>query len=112
MRLFPLLLSLCLLGSCKDESPSQTVSAPPLTLAAAGSGSSYAIKPDGTLWAWGDNTYGQLGNGTWDSSTRPVQVGTESNWANIAAGGGMDSFNPIHVVAIKKTGRSGSGDTT
>ena len=33
-----------------------------------------ALKSDGTLWAWGDNTYGQLGNGNTAPSTMPVKV--------------------------------------
>lgn len=34
----------------------------------------YAIKPNGTLWSWGLNTRGQLGNGTTDNSGVPVKV--------------------------------------
>lgn len=33
-----------------------------------------AIKNDGSLWGWGDNSYGQLGNGTKESSKVPVKV--------------------------------------
>ena len=35
---------------------------------------SLSLKDDGTLWAWGDNTYGQLGNGTNIASNIPVQT--------------------------------------
>jgi YD repeat-containing protein len=34
----------------------------------------YALKSDGSVWAWGDNYYGELGNGTTTSSSVPVQV--------------------------------------
>ena len=33
-----------------------------------------AIKTDGSLWMWGSNSYGQLGNGTMKSSDVPVKV--------------------------------------
>jgi alpha-tubulin suppressor-like RCC1 family protein len=36
-----------------------------------------ALKSDGTVWAWGDNEYGQLGDGTYSNSTVPVQVKDE-----------------------------------
>ncbi len=40
----------------------------------AGGGFSVALKSDGTLWAWGGNCYGQLGDGTSDNSYTPIQV--------------------------------------
>lgn len=33
-----------------------------------------ALKTNGSLWAWGDNSYGQFGNGTTTSSTVPVYI--------------------------------------
>jgi alpha-tubulin suppressor-like RCC1 family protein len=36
---------------------------------------SLAILSDGTLWAWGENSLGQLGDGTTLRRARPVQVG-------------------------------------
>ena len=46
-----------------------------------------AIKTDGTLWAWGYNAYGQLGDGTNTNRTTPIQIGTANNWNKVAAGG-------------------------
>ena len=49
---------------------------------------SLALKSDGTVWAWGQNNYGQLGNGTTDSSAHstPAQVPGLSGISVIAAG--------------------------
>lgn len=41
---------------------------------AAGGATTCARKLDGTLWCWGNNMYGQLGNGTTTDSSVPVQV--------------------------------------
>ena len=52
----------------------------------AGSLHTLALKTDGTLWAWGDNTYGELGDGTTVNKTIPTQIGTDSNWSKVSAG--------------------------
>jgi alpha-tubulin suppressor-like RCC1 family protein len=54
---------------------------------ALGGGHTLAIKTDGTLWAWGRNDYGQLGDGTLVNKNSPIQIGTDTNWASISAGG-------------------------
>ena len=51
-------------------------------------GTTYAIRTDGSLWAWGDNSLGQLGDGTGLDSKVPVRVGTENTWTTISAAGG------------------------
>ncbi|MDT3700332.1 MAG: stalk domain-containing protein [Thermincola sp.] len=41
----------------------------------AGYNQSFAVKEDGSLWAWGYNNAGQLGDGTFKDRYRPVKVG-------------------------------------
>lgn len=36
--------------------------------------SSFAIKTDGSLWAWGHNKYGQLGDGTTTNQLNPIKI--------------------------------------
>jgi len=60
-----------------------------------GGGHTLALKPDGSLWAWGTNRFGQVGNGSWVDQTSAVQIGT--SFSAIAAGGS-------HSVALKPDG--------
>lgn len=47
-----------------------------------------AIKTDGTLWVWGDNTSGQLGTGFTVKRSSPVQtVAGGTNWVSIECNG-------------------------
>lgn len=48
--------------------------------------SAFAIKTNGTLWSWGENFAGQLGIGNTQAQTLPVQVGTDTDWKQVAAG--------------------------
>lgn len=45
-----------------------------------------AIKTDGTLWGWGYNALGELGDGTNIKRTVPVKIGTATDWSQVAAG--------------------------
>ena len=76
---------------------------------------SLLVKPDGSLFAWGINNFGQLGLGGLSSRTRPTRVGADVDWATLAAG-------DWHVLALKtngslwswgdnRDGRLGLGDT-
>lgn len=52
-----------------------------------------AVANNGTLWAWGMNHFGQLGDGTQLSRTTPIQIGTDTDWKTVSAGSGPTSFN-------------------
>ena len=57
-----------------------------------------AIKTDGTLWMWGINTGGQLGNNTTSQSNTPVTTfAGGTNWKQVACGSS-------HTAAIKTDG--------
>ena len=66
------------------------------TMTSAG-GHSVAQKTDGTLWAWGYNANGQLGDGTTTNRNIPTQIGTDNNWLSIDAG-------TNHTLALKTDG--------
>jgi len=56
-----------------------------------------AIKTDGTLWLWGVNYNGQLGDNTRTNKSSPVQtVSIGTNWRQVSAG--------YHTAAIKNDG--------
>ncbi|MEW1707651.1 Ig-like domain-containing protein [Microbacterium sp. NPDC089190] len=54
---------------------------------AAGHQTIYALRSDGTVWAWGRNNVGQLGDGTTTNRSTPVQVTGLENVVEIAANG-------------------------
>jgi alpha-tubulin suppressor-like RCC1 family protein len=64
---------------------------------AAGKGHSLAVRSDGTLWAWGGNGVGQLGDGTIKTRPVPVQVGKDNKWISTEAG-------YFHTVALQSDG--------
>jgi len=56
-----------------------------------------AVRQDGTLWTWGNNQRGQLGDGTTTSRSVPVQLGNLTSWLSASAG-------PSYTVAIRQDG--------
>ena len=57
-----------------------------------------AIKNDGTLWAWGSNNYGMLGDNTFLNKSSPIQtISAGTNWKQVAVGNG-------NIAAIKTDG--------
>jgi alpha-tubulin suppressor-like RCC1 family protein len=98
---------------------------------AGGRDFSLQLREDGTLWAWGDNTYGQLGIGTMGGTyDTPMQVRSDDNSSfmqdviAIAAGGSASyADGEAFALALKSDGtlwawgsglkgRLGNGDDT
>ena len=46
-----------------------------------------AIKTDNTLWAWGNNQWGTLGQNSNVQYSSPVQVGSDTTWDHISSEG-------------------------
>lgn len=92
---------------------------------AAGGRHSMALCSDGTIAAWGDNTYGELGNGTNTGSPVPVAVTLSGALSGktvtaIAAGGhyylnhsmALCSDGTLATWGSNDNGQLGTGDTT
>ncbi len=52
-----------------------------------------AIKTNGTLWSWGQNSRGQLGQNNLVNRSSPVQVGALTDWSQVSAV--LNSFSAI-----------------
>ncbi len=83
---------------------------------AAGHDHTLWVKANGTLWAWGDNDYGQLGDGTITDRLFPVQIGADNNWVAISAGYfhslGLKSDGTLWAWGLNNIGQLGDGTTT
>ena len=83
---------------------------------------SLALKSDRTLYSWGANSFGQLGNGEngadfGDKSkdkTAPIRIGTDRDWRTISAGNlhslALKSDNTLHTWGINEDEQLGLGD--
>lgn len=82
------------------------------TQVSSGAGFTCARKANGTLWCFGANWNGQLGNGTTTASIAPVQVGTGTTWASVTAfdGGtcGVKQDGSVHCWGLNRRGELGS----
>jgi len=77
---------------------------------AAGFDHSLALRVDGTVWAWGDNSYGQLGDGTTQQQSTPVAIAVPAAIRNIFVGTNADFSLAITVNgALLAWGRNNRG---
>jgi hypothetical protein len=74
-----------------------------------------ALKSDGTVWAWGDNSSGQLGDGTTSSRSSPVPVRGLEDVIEISAGGShalaRKSDDNVWGWGANESGQLGDGTT-
>jgi alpha-tubulin suppressor-like RCC1 family protein len=76
----------------------QAWSDPPVVkMVSGGTSSTFAIKTDGSLWAWGHNGHGQLGDGTTTHKFEPVRIKPDTRFASVSASSG-------HSLAIDENG--------
>ncbi len=64
----------------------------------AGEEHSVSLLSNGTMWNWGWNPYGQLGDGTIVDRSIPTQIGVQTDWKIIA------NQHASHTLAIKNNG--------
>ena len=74
-----------------------------VVMISAGMNHAMALRRDGTVWAWGDNQYGRLGDGTSQLRTTPVQVSNEAGDGYFQGAVGVVAGG-WHSAAIREDG--------
>ena len=72
-------------------------------------------KTDGTLWTWGGNGYGTLGQNDVIAYSSPVQIGTDTNWNKICNGArhwlGIKTDGTLWACGSNQQGQLGDGES-
>jgi alpha-tubulin suppressor-like RCC1 family protein len=65
--------------------PVQVGSATTWVQIAGGDSQTLALQGNGTLWGWGENIYGEVGNNSTSPRVTPTQIGSSSEWTKVFA---------------------------
>ena len=102
-------------SAAKVSSPTQIGSLTNWTSKFRGYNVVSAVKSDGTLWAWGKNTFGGLGLEDAVKRSSPVQMGALTNWAKVTAagnwGGAIKDDGTLWMWGYNGRGELGQGNT-
>lgn len=102
-------------GSGTVSAPTQISTDTDWTLVSAGGLHTLAVRNNGTLWAWGANADGQLGDGSGIDQFSPIQVGADRTWIAISAGAnhsaGLKADNSLWTWGRNTDGQLGNGKT-
>ena len=86
------------------------------TMVAAGDSHSVLLRTDGTLWTWGFNGDGELGDGAMVDRGVPAKIGASANWSFVGAGhwhsAGILSDGSLWTWGWNFYGQMGDGTTT
>jgi alpha-tubulin suppressor-like RCC1 family protein len=89
-----ILASFCLIGILPNLDAQTT---PSTGAIASGTSFTAALRADGTVWTWGQNSSGQLGDGSTTQRLAPVTIASLTSVAAIAAG-------DAHMLALRTDG--------
>jgi alpha-tubulin suppressor-like RCC1 family protein len=82
----------------------------------AGNQHSLAIDNTGFVYGWGDNTFGQFGNGTNTASLIPFLISSSNNWAEVSAGFDhsmlLNTSGILYTAGNNTNGQLGDGTNT
>ncbi|MDI4648581.1 InlB B-repeat-containing protein [Cohnella hashimotonis] len=102
--------------SAAQATPVQVTGLDHVIAISAGNYHNLALKENGTVWAWGENSWGAVGDGTTTKRIVPVQVQGISDVVAVSAGGwhslALKADGTLWAWGYNNLGQVGDGSTT